>query len=92
MTDQTRQRLTFVLLLILSALTTLTVISPSQAATWEVREGESIQAAVKQAADGDTILVYPGVYSETVYVDKDDITLKGVVVEGEWPNLDGDHH
>ncbi|MGB0381054.1 MAG: parallel beta-helix domain-containing protein, partial [Luminiphilus sp.] len=39
---------------------------------------------------GDTILVYPGTYRETVYVDKDDITLKGVVEDGEWPNLEGD--
>jgi parallel beta-helix repeat protein len=45
---------------------------------------------VKAAAAGDTILVYPGTYRETVYVDKDDITLKGVVEEGEWPNLEGD--
>ena len=45
---------------------------------------------MKAAAAGDTILVYPGTYRETVYVDKDDITLKGVVEEGEWPNLEGD--
>ena len=69
----------------------LLVLAPlSQAAIHEVRDGDSIQASVKAASAGDTILVYPGTYRETVYVDKDDITLKGVVEEGEWPNLEGD--
>ena len=45
----------------------------------EVREGDRIQDAVNAAQPGDEILVYPGLYSETVYVDKDDITLRGVV-------------
>ena len=61
----------------------------AQAAIIEVREGERIQDAVNQAAPGDEILVYPGLYSETVYVDKDDITLRGVVEGGNWPHLDG---
>ena len=69
----------------------LLVLAPlSHAAIHEVRDGNSIQASVKAAAAGDTILVYPGTYRETVYVDKDDITLKGVVEDGEWPNLEGD--
>jgi len=60
------------------------------AAILDVNEGDSIQAAVEAAQPGDTIRVHPGVYRETVYVDKDDITLSGVVVDGEWPNLEGD--
>ena len=55
----------------------------------EVREGERIQDAVNAAQPGDEILVYPGLYSETVYVDKDDITLRGVVEGNNWPPLDG---
>ena len=55
----------------------------------EVREGERIQDAVNAAQPGDEILVYPGLYSETVYVDKDDITLRGVVEGNKWPHLDG---
>ena len=55
----------------------------------EVREGDRIQDAVKAAQPGDEILVYPGLYSETVYVDKDDITLRGVVEGNNWPHLDG---
>jgi pectin methylesterase-like acyl-CoA thioesterase len=62
----------------------------AQAATLEVKEGESIQAAVTQAKAGDTIKVYPGTYHETVFVDKDDISLIGVVEDGEWPHLDGE--
>jgi len=64
--------------------------SALQAAILDVTEGDSIQAAVEAAQPGDTIRVHPGVYRETVYVDKDDITLSGVVVDGEWPNLEGD--
>ncbi len=54
-----------------------------------VKPGQLIQDAVNQASPGDTIQVFPGTYSETVYVDKDDITLIGVIQEGKWPVLDG---
>ena len=70
--------------------TLLLLAGQAFAAVHDVREGDSIQAAVEAAQPGDTILVHPGIYRETVYVDKDDITLRGVVVEGEWPNLEGD--
>jgi parallel beta-helix repeat protein len=66
------------------------VVSNSYAAIHDVREGDSIQAAVEAASPGDIIQVHPGLYRETVYVDKDDITLRGVVEDGEWPNLEGD--
>ena len=72
-----------------SAIALWLAASAAQAAIIEVREGERIQDAVNQAAAGDEILVYPGLYSETVYVDKDDITLRGVVEGGNWPHLDG---
>ncbi len=70
--------------------TLLLASQQAAAALHKVQDGESIQAAVKAASAGDTIEVYPGTYRETVYVDKDDITLRGVVVDGEWPNLEGD--
>ena len=54
----------------------------------EVKDGSSIQEAVKAANPGDLIRVYPGIYSENVYIDKDDISLQGVVIKGEWPVLD----
>ena len=32
----------------------------------------------------------PGTYKETVFIDKDNIHLQGVVTEGKWPVLDGE--
>ena len=55
----------------------------------EVRDGQSIQKAVAKANPGDLIRVYPGTYNETVYIDKDNISLQGVIENGEWPTLDG---
>ncbi len=54
-----------------------------------VKSGESIQAAVHEAQAGDTVQVMPGTYSETVYIDKDNVALVGVIHNGEWPTLDG---
>ena len=55
-----------------------------------VKDGESIQEAVKKASPGAVIKVMPGTYKETVYVDKDNITLSGVIEQGEWPVMDGE--
>ncbi len=57
--------------------------------THVVNDGDSIQAAVKLAQPGDTIQVMPGTYSETVYIDKDDIHLVGVIKAGERATMDG---
>ncbi|MCC2616554.1 right-handed parallel beta-helix repeat-containing protein [Aestuariibacter halophilus] len=54
-----------------------------------VNDGDSIMAAVKAASAGDTIQIQPGTYHETVYIDKDDIHLVGVIEQGRWPTLDG---
>ncbi|RBP48786.1 parallel beta-helix domain-containing protein [Arenicella xantha] len=54
-----------------------------------VNDGESIQAAVKQALPGTTIQIMPGVYHETVYIDKDSIQLIGVIEAGKRAVLDG---
>jgi hypothetical protein len=43
-----------------------------------VRPGESIQAAVDAAEPGDTIVVQKGVYNESVVIEKDGISLRGV--------------
>jgi len=56
-----------------------------------VKSGESIQDAVRQAQPGDTVQVMPGTYSETVYIDKDNVALVGVIHNGDWPILDGQH-
>ena len=55
-----------------------------------VKPGQTIQSAVTKAVSGDVILVEPGVYKETVYIDKDNITLRGVIREGSWPTLEGE--
>ncbi len=55
-----------------------------------VKPGESIQAAVAKAQPGDTVQVLPGTYHETVYIDKDNIALVGVIHGGDWPTLDGE--
>ncbi|WP_286262784.1 parallel beta-helix domain-containing protein [Thalassotalea atypica] len=57
--------------------------------THVVDDGESIMAAVKKASPGDTIQVMPGTYHETVYIDKDDIRIIGVIREGKRAILDG---
>ena len=55
-----------------------------------VKDGESIQEAVKAASPGAVIKVMPGTYKETVYIDKDNITLSGVIEEGRYPVLEGE--
>lgn len=55
-----------------------------------VKDGESIQDAVAAAKPGAVIKVMPGTYKETVYIDKDNITLSGVIEAGEYPILEGE--
>lgn len=54
-----------------------------------VNPGDLIMDAVKAANPGDTIQVMPGTYSETVYIDKDDIRIIGVIKEGKRATMDG---
>ena len=54
-----------------------------------VKNGESIQEAVKAAEPGTTIHVMPGTYEETVYIDKDGIRLIGIVKGSERATLHG---
>ena len=68
-----------------SGLLTDSVGGSGTGAAHEVRDGDSIQAAVAAAQPGDIIRVYPGTYSETVYIDRDDIVISGVVINGQWP-------
>lgn len=56
----------------------------------EVKKGQFIQEAVGKANPGDLIRVFPGSYHETVYIDKDNISIQGVIEDGEWPTLDGE--
>ncbi|MBI1784635.1 right-handed parallel beta-helix repeat-containing protein [Candidatus Sumerlaeota bacterium] len=60
-------------------------------ATFTVQPGQSIQAAVDRAQPGDRIEVLPGTYKETVSIDLDNISLIGIVANGERPLLQGDN-
>ena len=62
----------------------------ASAADIVVNPGERIQTAVNRAVSGDTVRVMPGLYEETVYIDKDDVDLIGVIVDGARPILDGE--
>lgn len=64
-------------------------LTGAYADTLTVQPGESIQASVNKARPGDTIKVMPGIYRETVFIDKENITLQGVVVDGKWAVMDG---
>jgi hypothetical protein len=59
------------------ALCSGTAASAWTSGTIVVWPGQSIQAAVHRAHPGDTILIKPGVYHQSVQVRKDGITLRG---------------
>ncbi|HCE70042.1 MAG TPA: hypothetical protein DET67_01895, partial [Ruegeria sp.] len=64
--------------------------STAMAAELTVPSGGDIQAIVDLAAPGDTILVEPGAYHQSVYVDKPHITLRGLRKGDAWALLDGE--
>lgn len=64
--------------------------TPTNGTVVVVSAGQSIQAAVDAAESGTVIKVMPGTYKETVYIDKDNITLSGVIERGEYPILEGE--
>src|SRR5689334_5950261 len=59
------------------ALCSGTAASASASRTIVVRPGQSVQAAINRANPGDTVLLMPGVYHQSVHVRKDGITLRG---------------
>jgi hypothetical protein len=59
------------------ALSSATAASAWTSHTIVVRPGQSIQAAVNLAHPGDTVLVKPGVYHQSVLIQKNGITLRG---------------
>jgi parallel beta-helix repeat protein len=60
-----------------------------QPAVWRINPGESIQAALDKCAPGDTIEIRPGSYNETLLVDVNNITIRGLKENDQRPVLDG---
>ena len=75
--------------IVLSGSSTSVAGSSEGFATVVVEEGQSIQAAVTAASPRTIIRVMPGTYNETIYIDKDDIRLIGVIKESRRAILDG---
>ena len=65
------------------------VTGPAPTNVVVVKDGESIQAVIKTAPQGTIVRVMPGTYHETVYIDKDDIRIIGVIEGGRRAVLDG---
>jgi parallel beta-helix repeat protein len=59
------------------------------AATFTVNPGQSIQAAIDRCEPGDRVEVEPGVYNQSLLIDRDGVALIGVHRRGERPVLDG---
>jgi len=74
------------------ALIAAMMITPASATTWNVYEGESIQAALDIAADGDTVFVHAGTYTESsgLCIEDPNITLKGEGADSVTVDLTGD--
>lgn len=64
------------------ALSSGTAASASTSETIVVGPGQSIQAAINKADPGDTVLVKPGIYHQSVQIRTDGITLRG---SGDFP-------
>ena len=50
------------------------------------QDKQSIQAAIDAAHDSDTVLVYPGIYSEAITLDRKNITLASRFLKAEDEN------
>lgn len=80
--------------ILLIAVVSMAFVGSASAATYYVNPGDSIQAAINGAADGDTIILNDGDYTENVVVNKSVAVIsygmsvyleaQGVEIGGDW--------
>ena len=57
--------------------------------THVVEPGHNLQIVIDQAEPGDTVVISPGVYGETLRIETDALTLRGQLEAGQRPVLNG---
>lgn len=72
-----------------ASFTAAPVLAKRDPTTWRIKPGEAIQSALDRSIAGDTIEIHPGTYHETLLIDVDNITIRGVVENGQRAVLDG---
>lgn len=82
-----------IVMVLLIAVVSMAFVGSASAATYYVNPGDSIQAAINGAADGDTIALRNGAYTENVVVNKSvAIVSRGVDVDYESHHCKECHH
>jgi cytochrome c peroxidase len=57
--------------------------------TWTVTPGQTIQSALDRTIPNDIVEIKPGVYHETLLLNTDNVTIRGLIENGQRATLDG---
>jgi len=74
----TMKKKVLIALVVMLVLAVTASVAWADPAVWDVYEGDSIQAAIDGASDGDTIYVHAGTYDESIVIDGVDVSLIAV--------------